>query len=297
MSRLHLVSISTPGARAAMASALRASALGAWLLLGSASAQAGPYQVPTLSDGTTPDFRGLWQVRDSAYLNIEGHPALPGVAASHSIIIDPADGKIPYRSDAIAQRERNLKDLANLDPASRCYQAGVPRATYLPSPLQIVQSTAYSAIVYQDNHAFRVIYPTSRPHLDGVDWWMGDSRGHWDGGSWVIDVTTLNDLAWFDAAGNHHSNEMHVVERYTRTSPTTLQYEARIEDPKTFTQPWTLRETLYAVTGAHARIAEDECLEDSEGVHRHISPTDVHNLLRNNYRRWSMIDQLPATAH
>jgi hypothetical protein len=269
--------------------------LGSVLLAAASWAHAGSYTVPRLPDGT-PDFRGIWQVHDTAYLNIEGHAGVNGAAASHSIIVDPADGKIPYKPEALAKRDANARASAALDPAAKCYEAGVPRATYLATPLQFVQGSMYTAIVYQDNHAYRIIYPASRPHFDGVDWWMGDSRGHWEGDTLVIDVTTLNDAAWFDAAGNHHSDQMHVFERYTRTGRKTLQYEATMDDPATFTRPWTIRETLYLDTRAGARLLEDECLEDENGVHGHISPENPANLLRNNYRRWDLIQQLPANG-
>ena len=129
-----------------------------------------------LWDGKTPDFRGIWQVRDTAFANIEGHPAEKGIAASKSIVIDPADGKIPYNPDALAKRQQNSRARATADPSLKCYQAGVPRATYLPTPLQILQSPGNFAIVYQENHAFRVFQPEGRPHFDNTDWWMGDTR-------------------------------------------------------------------------------------------------------------------------
>jgi hypothetical protein len=86
-----------------------------------------------LWDGKTPDFRGIWQVRDTAYVNIEGHPAEKGIAAARSIIVDTPDGKIPYKPEALAQRQENYRKRATSDPSIKCYQAGVPRATYLPT--------------------------------------------------------------------------------------------------------------------------------------------------------------------
>src|SRR4029453_14011859 len=112
-----------------------------------------------LWDGKTPDFRGIWQVRDTAYANIEGHPAEKGIAAARSIVVDPPDGKIPYKPDALAQRQANYRNRATADPSLKCYQAGVPRATYLPTPLQILQSPGNFTIVYEDNHSFRVFHP------------------------------------------------------------------------------------------------------------------------------------------
>ena len=168
----------------------------------------------------------------------------------------------------------------------KCYQAGVPRATYLPTPLQILQSPGNFAIVYQDNHAFRVFHPDTRPHFDSADWWMGDTRYRWEGDTLVADVVALTDQLWLDQAGNFHSTEIHIVERYRMTGADTIEYEARIEDPVVYSKPWTLRTVLYRIKEPGARIIEDECLEDANGVRHHISPSIRRILLKSDYSRW-----------
>jgi hypothetical protein len=245
-----------------------------------------PFLPARLNDGKTPDFRGIWQARATAYMNVEGHAAENGVRASASIIVDPPDGKIPYKPEALARRQENYRTRTTSDPSRKCYQAGVPRATYLSTPLQILQSPGNFAIVYQENHAFRVFHPNNRPHFDSADWWMGDTRYHWDGDILIADVAALTDELWFDAAGNFHSTEIHVVERYRMTGADTIQYEATIEDPLVYSRPWTLRTVLERVKQRGARIIEDECLEDANGVRRHISPFDRANLLKSDYSRW-----------
>jgi hypothetical protein len=239
-----------------------------------------------LWDGKTPDFRGIWRVRDTAYVNIEGHAGSKGIAAAKTIIVDPPDGKIPYKPEALAKRQENYRNRATSDPSVKCYQAGVPRATYLPTPLQILQSPGNFAIVYEENHAFRVFHPEGRPHFDATDWWMGDTRYRWDGDTLVADVAALTDQLWLDQAGNFHSTGIHIIERYRMTSADTLEYEARIEDPMVYAKPWTLRTVLYRNTQPGARIIEDECLEDANGVRHHISPSDPRNLLKSDYSRW-----------
>ena len=169
---------------------------------------------------------------------------------------------------------RTIRKRATADPSIKCYQAGVPRATYLPTPLQILQSPGNFAIVYQDNHAFRVFHPDTRPHFDSADWWMGDTRYRWEGDTLVADVVALTDQLWLDQAGNFHSTEIHIVERYRMTGADTIEYEARIEDPVVYSKPWTLRTVLYRIKEPGARIIEDECLEDANGVRHHISPSD-----------------------
>jgi hypothetical protein len=240
-----------------------------------------------LWDGKTPDFRGIWQVRDRAYVNIEGHPAENGVAASKSIVVDPPDGKIPYRPEVLATRNENYRTRASADPSLKCYQAGVPRATYLATPLQVLQSPGNFAIVYEENHAFRVFHPNTRPHFDNTDWWMGDTRYRWDGNTLVADVVAQTDGAWLDQAGNFHSTDVHIIERYRLTAADALEYEARIEDPAVYRRPWTLRSVLYRVKQPGTRIVEDECLEDANGVRHHISPNDPRNLLKSDYSRWT----------
>ena len=249
------------------------------------------YNPPKMWDGT-PDFRGVWKVKGTAYVNIEGHPSMTGVAASKGIIIDPADGKIPYKPEALKQRDENFKNRATADPDVKCFEPGVPRATYLNSPMQILQSPGNFTVVYAEAHSFQIVYPQSRPHFGAIDWWMGDSRGHWEGNTYVVDVIDLTSTAWLDEAGNFYQDNAHVVTRYTMTGPNTIEYEARIEDPDTYTQPWTLRVTLQRAKPG-TRLIEDECLDDENNVRHKISPSDPNSLLRNDYRRW---DKLASTV-
>jgi hypothetical protein len=249
-----------------------------------AGAKAAPFSPPRLSDGT-PDFRGIWQARSLAYIDLEGLAPTGGAKQfTRSAVVDPPDGKIPYLPDALKQRDANFKNRVPADPAANCYQAGVPRAVLLPTPFQIVQSVGNLAIVYTDNHAYRIVDPQSVPHDDGIDFFMGDSRGHWEGDTLVVDVTDLGDQTWLDQAGNFHSDQLHVVERYTMTSPNKISYEARLEDPRTYARPWTIRTVLYRDPDPNARIIEDECLEGADGRWRHVSPYDEKALLRHDYK-------------
>ena len=273
--------------RARRVTELAGGLLAAALLFGldsAAIAQSGAsFTPPRLWDDKTPDFRGIWRASGTAYANIEGHAGGKGLAAAKSIVVDPPDGKIPYKPEARAKRDANSAARATADPSLKCYQAGVPRATYLATPLQILQSPGNFAIVYEENHAFRVFHPDSRPHFDAADWWMGDTRYRWDGDTLVADVVAQTDLAWLDGAGNFHGTGVHIVERYRMTGADTIEYEARIEDPEVYTRPWTIRTRLERVKERGARIIEDECLDDENGVRRHVSPYDRENLLKHDY--------------
>jgi hypothetical protein len=213
-----------------------------------------------------PDLRGIWEVHGTANWNIEGHPARGGVAASKSLIADPPDGKIPYQPAALVKR--NAVNVAD-DPQAKCYMAGVPRITYTPGPFQIIQTAGTVVLAYHDLHTYRYIPTAPRRQLEGADFWMGSSRGRWEGDTLAVDSVSFNDQTWFDKAGNFHSEDLHVVERYTLTGPNPMQYEALIEDPKVFTRPWKMRMVAERHTEPGFRIVEDECLQDSKGALYH----------------------------
>ena len=149
--------------------------------------------------------------------------------------------------------------------------AGIPRATYTPGPFQIFQSAGTVIIVYQDLHTHRYIPTAPGPQIDGADFWMGSSRGHWEKDTLVVDSISFNDQTWLDRVGNFHSNELHVIERYTLKGPKTLQYVARIEDPKVFTKPWSMRLIAERHSEPGFRVMEDECIRNARGVLEHTA--------------------------
>ena len=208
-----------------------------------------------LPDGQ-PDMQGLWvHAAGLATHSVEDgrDPAeeiITGTSGPNPIVIvEPADGRIPYQPAAAARRNEFLANTENptklehIDTHARALLDGVPRNNY-GSPgggLQIVQVPGSLLILYELNHAFRVIPLGGRPHLsDDVTLFMGDSRGHWEGKTLVVDVTNFNEETWFDAHGSFHSDALHVVERWTMVSPDRIDYEATIEDPKVFTRPWKI---------------------------------------------------------
>jgi hypothetical protein len=137
---------------------------------------------------------------------------------------------------------------------------GVPRITYTPLPFQIFQQPKLITIFYQYAHAVRLIFANGSKHPDGhIDWWLGDSRGSWQGDTLVVDVTDFNDQTWFDRAGNFHSEDMHVVERYTLADADHINYEVTVEDPKVFTRPWKMSMILYRHKENNMQLLEHEC--------------------------------------
>lgn len=237
------------------------------------------YRAPRI-DGK-PDLNGIWQTLNEANYDLEGHaarpamalrsgpygpvPAAPVLALGAVGSVPPSlgvveGGEIPYKPEALKKKKENQQNWLTSDPEIKCYLPGVPRATYIPQPFQILQSARQLMIAYQYAGAVRNIY-FKDPGPAPVDSWMGQSVGHWDGETLVVDVTGMNDQTWFDRAGNFHSDALHVIERYRRTSPDVISYEATIEDPNVFTRPWKISMPLYRRQEKDARIMEFKCVE------------------------------------
>jgi len=222
------------------------------------------YRAPRTADGKA-NLSGIWQALNEAYWDIEAHASAPGLVlalgASNAVPggVGIVEGPLPYRPEALAKKRENVASRLTLDPENKCYLPGVPRATYMPYPFQIVQTPAYIMIVHTYARAVRTIYMTD--HTDApADSWMGWSNGTWDGETLVVDTTGFNDQTWFDRAGNFHSDALHVVERFTATSGDHLQYEATIEDPKVFARPWKISMPLYRRLEKNAQLMEFNCV-------------------------------------
>jgi hypothetical protein len=264
----------------------------------SSAGQFSAYRAPRLPGANEPDLNGIWQAVTSADWDIQGHNAQPGLhpelegtydaqPAGQSIV---EGGEIPYKPEMLAKKKANFEKRAVVDvisddakwydsgdPELKCYLPGVPRATYMPFPFQIVQGNGSSIlIVYEYASTTRPIRmnSTDKPPADS---WMGWSRGHWEADTLVVDVVGFNDLTWFDRAGDFHSDALHVIERYTPISPYHLQYEATIEDPKVFTRPWKISLPLYRRVDKGAQLLEDKCVLFAEEL--------LYGKLRKNLRK------------
>jgi len=153
-------------------------------------------------------------------------------------------GEIPYLPEARVRRDENRENYLDRDPEVKCYLPGVPRANYMPFPFQIFQSESAFFMAYEYAGAVRDVY-LQDPGPPEVDSWMGQSVGRWEDDTFVVTVSGFNGETWFDRAGNHHSWQMTVEERYTMISPYHILYEATVEDTLTFSEPWTIRLPLY----------------------------------------------------
>jgi len=206
-----------------------------------------------------PDLSGIWQTLNAASWNLEDHNAQDGVPAGLSVLV--GGGKIPYKEEALRQRQENYDNRSTADPVRQCFLPGVPRITYMPFPFRIIQTPDHMVMTYEFAHAVRIIYTDGSPHPLPNDFWMGDSRGHWEGDTFTVDTTHFNDQTWFDAAGNYHSSQLHVVERFTPVNDNLITYEATIEDPEVFTRPWTIRMPLYRRMEENLRILDYDCVD------------------------------------
>ena len=243
---------------------------------------------PSKTADGQPDIQGVWEggpgTGNAGHSLEEGccdpeHNRMQGRAASNTglaqkVIIDPADGKIPFQPWAAAKRREHLinleaaTELAHIEPEDRCSLQGVPRSQ-LRGPMQIMQTPGQVVILYEWIHAFRIIPVDGRPHAPkGYPSWQGDSRGRWDGDTLVVDVinfradpVTFNKQPWLDSHGTFYSDALHVVERWTFVDANRIDYEARIEDPKVFTRPWTVKFPILRAKERSYEFIEEACWE------------------------------------
>jgi len=229
------------------------------------------YRAPRTADGK-PNLNGIWQAMNTANWDIEAHSAQPspikdlgatGAIPGGAGIVE--GGTIPYLPDALKKKKENQANRLKLDPEVKCYLPGVPRSVYMPYPFQIIQSTKHIMMLHEYAGAVRTVYMTDQTEPP-ADSWMGWSNGKWEGETLVVDTKGFNDQSWFDRAGNFHSDALHVVERFTARSADTLNYEATIEDSKTFSRPWKISLPLYRHVEANAQIMEFRCVEFVEDL-------------------------------
>src|SRR5437016_11377211 len=241
-------------------------AAGAGIAMAVVRSTAGPASGPARTSDGKPNFSGVWQANNEAYWDLQAHEARAGavtqpgvypnyeftrVAAAPVLALGAAagvpgslgvvegDGQIPYRPEAAAIKKENNENWIDRDPELKCYLPGVPRAMYMPYPFAIVQGTDKIHMTYAFSNAGRVI------HMNKVtgppdDTYMGHSVGHWEKDTLIVEVSNFNGKNWFDRAGNFHSDALHLVERYSPISADAIRYEVTINDPKTFTRPWTI---------------------------------------------------------
>jgi len=215
--------------------------------------------LPRTADGK-PNLQGIWKANTRAAYDLESHDARLGVPAGRGVVLG---GAIPYQPWAAAKRSEHLAGRETLDPLARCYLPGVPRIMYMEFPFHIFQTPRQITMLFEWSQVFRLIYTDGSRPPDGISFWMGDSRGGWEGDTLVVSVTNHNDKTWFDMAGNFHSDAMRVTERYTMLDADSIRYEASIDDPQVFTRPWTIGLPLVRDKDLD-RVLEYQCNAEAE---------------------------------
>ncbi len=218
--------------------------------------------------GDRPNLNGIWQAMNSANWNLEAHPAqaLDDFWAMGAIAAIPAGksvvqgGTIPYLPEALEQRNENRANWPAADPEAKCYMLGVPRVTYHDMPFQIIQSDSDDMLMVYPFAATNRVINMRDNTPPPIDTWMGKSDGRWDGDVLEVVTTGQNDQSWLDRAGNHHSNQLTVTERFTLLGPNHLWYEATLEDPETYAEPWTIEMPLYRLIEDDAQLLEHKCV-------------------------------------
>jgi len=230
---------------------------------------------------------GFWQALNTANWDIEEHGAAPAPYANlvGTYLAEPAGfsvvegGTIPYKPEALEKRNRyraerlhpdplllenGIEDFA--DPEAKCFEGGVPRATYMPYPFQIVQTKDKVLIAYEfGGSTARLVHlgndlEKTRAALINTDSWMGQSVGRFEGETLVVDVRWFSHEIWLDRSGNFYSEGAHVIERYTPVSPFHLRYEVTIDDPDVFTRPWKMSMVLYKHVEPNMQLLEFQCI-------------------------------------
>jgi hypothetical protein len=237
--------------------------------LGAQSTKAPKSAVPRAADGK-PDLTGVWQpastIRGSweeanTGTGLGGTGTNPSAPVASSSADRHGEGA-PYQPWAAKKVLESFNKRGIDDPTARCLPAGIPRLhSFGLFPVQIVQTPRQVIILYEYMNVFRVI-PLNAKHPDDAEpTYMGDSVGHWEGDTLVVDITNFNDKTWLLGAGTFHSDALHITERFTRVDKDQINYDVVMEDPNVLTKPWPYHSTMMLRDGT--RLHESVCAENN----------------------------------
>ena len=214
-------------------------------------------KIPRLPSGK-PDFSGIWQTTSAADFDLEPHAARKDAPPGPGIV---TGNTIPYLPEALEQKRKNFEQRDVADPRLKCWTLGTPRGIYYPEPFQVFQRDRDLTLVFQFGQSVRTIHTnaTQHPRVTDNEFYLGDSRGHWEGDTLIVDVTDFNNETWLDRAGNFHSPQLHVVERWTFLDANTIQYQATLEDPNVFSKPWSIEVLLDRHREKDFQLIENYC--------------------------------------
>ncbi len=219
---------------------------------------------PARTPAGRPDLGGVWRLRaPGLYEDLEAHPRTPDDQGGPGGIVDPPDGRVPMHAWADTQRRENADRFIHHNAA--CLLSGVPETMYMTSIFQFLQTPEQLLILSEDAHAYRSIPLDGRPHVgENIRLWNGDSSGHWDDNTLVIETTNQNGMPWLDQRARFYTEEAYVVERLTLIDPDTLHYEATIDDPNVYTTPFTIVLAYRRSTEEGFEMLAMACYENNE---------------------------------
>jgi hypothetical protein len=244
-------------------------------------AEYGPYFQPPPVKGAPlkrtpdgkPDMQGYWAARfNQSVFEVQNHPtAQRGIPPGKGSIVDPPDGRIPYQPWAAAKAKDLGTNQMYLEPEAHCFMSGVPHQAYTQFGFQIVQTPGYVLMLWEFAHTYRIIPTDGRPHIPaGIKLFEGDSVGHWEGNTLVVDTTNQNGRTWFDMAGNFTSDKLHVVERITPVDTANIDYQATVEDPSVYTRPWKIGGTFGRNPDPKFEQMESACVEGNHDLQFYV---------------------------
>lgn len=247
-----------------------------------AAAKSGTRMMAPARLGGKPNLNGVWQVLNGANWDLEPHSAGEAPAAPEKLGAIGAipgsvgviqGGTIPYKADAVAKRDENKKGAPMLDPEAACYLPGIPRATYMDHPFQIIQGDNGDILIAYEYASARRVIHMQKVDVPPIDTWMGTSYGQWDGDT--LKVTTLAQspgdvilpggelkpgVTWLDRAGNYLTNTATVTERFKMVDATHIDYEVTVDDPSVYSKPWKMTMTIYKHVEPNAQLLDFRCV-------------------------------------
>ena len=219
--------------------------------------------------GGHPNLNGIWQAMNTADWNIEPHDAAPAPAAPElvgALGAVPAGlgvvegGKLPYLPAGQAQRDMNKASAPKADPEAACYLPGIPRATYIDHPFQIVQAGDGDILMaYEYAAANRTVF-MQKVEVPPIDTWMGTSYGSWEGNTLKVITLAQNGMTWLDRVGDYVSPNATVTERFTLKDADHIIYEVTVDDPTVYSKPWKMSMPLYRRTEPNAQLLDFRCV-------------------------------------
>jgi hypothetical protein len=221
------------------------------------------FNPPRTPDGK-PDFRGYWRRRVAAFEDFEAHPRTPDDSGGPSVVVDPADGRVPMQPWADARRRENATKYLHHNAA--CFLAGGLGTMYMANLYQFLQNPDYLVVTGEglSAHPYRIIPLDGRPHIGGrIALWQGDPRGRWDGNTLVIETTNQNGKPFVDQRGRFYTEEARTTERLTMIDANTIHFAATIDDPNVYTRPFTMAFAFRRNTTPGAEVWEEACYESN----------------------------------